>query len=958
MSDDDMFLSSPTPSPGSVGCLPSQSPSPYTPSAPTDYESQNINAEGNAMQTQEVVDTQTNAQNKVFRVRVEFLDDAGNNVAQTRYSEDREIVDILGSLIRSSEQHFKKFAVKKMCNSDLLQKDIQKTILHKLSADFSKFLSSDGCPLKDDKLFNSLTDFSKLDLNSVLLNCHSFSRELVNAFSILCFGKESFEEIVTLPDSKHIKQRLLAIMSISAISRSQRVNLYQRIIGEYLKLKNTSKQGLQLIHRLGLSMIPVTIRSDQDRIAEHFLKEVQCRKQEIELWARRREMLEQQMQVKQENIQCSTELNVRFTPDEFIPKMNDIGVIINTSLDGPEMVQSEPDNYVVSIMEEFGSVQGALDFHLDSRPPLIDVTFDNVDIGRVPNEFIVNENKDQSLHWTSSILVEDIVHGREIQETKVDRSLLVKLEEKLHVTKDEDEHLCNDYTLLVMNIIADNWPDLLPDIKKEHIPHQYSKEFEQAVPIWTGPLIFESENNLDGMKKVITNLIDVVCPVVENKQGKKVPIYPTTFSGDNKSEQCARSAQLALADDGNMRNQLAFIQGRHEMLHFCFMFIEVIFDVLADKNNLEEGASLSRLVQWLNPKLVNKHAKDDYYKFRDMLTDIYTALLGENLRHFFNVDDLEKDVTPDYVKHEINPRKKQTLIFELIRSFVIKTHEDFKNCKTSYEDVTPLPKFYPHQNYVRKSVKTVSNSTCVENKKANVKNDREKEVKELIKTKTKPDHKNNYAGAMLSLLGQFQLLIDSIKEGNGLNVFLIQKKVHKLIYSTGHKNYSCSLSSFKHIVMSHPIPQYSHRYLWNQFCGRAGKGNKMARDQREEHLNRFLKDGFRTLGVNLNAKNATRINNSADLGQTLVKKVIDFHNLDVPGQSHTRKDRKPIRKKISEIFRKEEVVKVLPGRKFRGPNPSKSASMGFDEVKYRVWHQSKEAELVKFSQFRELYQMD
>ena len=132
----------------------------------------------------------------------------------------------------------------------------------------------------------------------------------------------------------------------------------------------------------------------------------------------------------------------------------------------------------------------------------------------------------------------------------------------------------------------------------------------------------------------------------------------------------------------------------------------------------------------------------------------------------------------------------------------------------------------------------------------------------------------------------------------------------------------------------------------------------MARDQREEHLNRFLKDGFRTLGVNLNAKNATRINNSADLGQTLVKKVIDFHNLDVPGQSHTRKDRKPIRKKISEIFRKEEVVKVLPGRKFRGPNPSKSASMGFDEVKYRVWHQSKEAELVKFSQFRELYQMD
>ena len=127
MSDDDMFLSSPTPSPVSVGCLPSQSPSPYTPSAPTDYESQNIsnnNTEGNAMQTQEIIGTQTIEHNKVTRVRIEFLDDAGNNVAQTRYSDDREIVDILSSLIRSREPHLKMLAVKKMCNSDLLQKDI------------------------------------------------------------------------------------------------------------------------------------------------------------------------------------------------------------------------------------------------------------------------------------------------------------------------------------------------------------------------------------------------------------------------------------------------------------------------------------------------------------------------------------------------------------------------------------------------------------------------------------------------------------------------------------------------------------------------------------------------------------------------------------------------------------------------------------------------------------------
>ena len=200
-------------------------------------------------------------------------------------------------------------------------------------------------------------------------------------------------------------------------------------------------------------------------------------------------------------------------------------------------------------------------------------------------------------------------------------------------------------------------------------------------------------------------------------------------------------------------------------------------------------------------------------------------------------------------------------------------------------------------------------------------------------------------------------MIDSIKEGNGLNVFLIQKKMHKIVFSTGHKNYACSMSSFKNIVLEHPIPQYSHRYMWNQFCGRAGKGTKMARDQREEHLNRFLKDGFKTLGVNLNPTNATRINNSADLGQELVSKVANFHKLDSAGVSHTKKDRKPLRKKIAEVFKKEEVVKFVPGRKFKGPNPSRNVYIDFDEARYRVWHQAKEKELKNFSKFREAYQL-
>ena len=130
----------------------------------------------------------------------------------------------------------------------------------------------------------------------------------------------------------------------------------------------------------------------------------------------------------------------------------------------------------------------------------------------------------------------------------------------------------------------------------------------------------------------------------------------------------------------------------------------------------------------------------------------------------------------------------------------------------------------------------------------------------------------------------------------------------------------------------------------------------MARDQREEHLNRFLKDGFKTLGVNLNPTNARRINNSADLGQSLVAKVSDFHRLDKAGKTHIKKDRKPIIKKISDMFRKEEVVTFKPGRKFKVVSPSRNVFDSFDEVKYRVWHQSKENELLKFGKYKATYQ--
>ena len=123
----------------------------------------------------------------------------------------------------------------------------------------------------------------------------------------------------------------------------------------------------------------------------------------------------------------------------------------------------------------------------------------------------------------------------------------------------------------------------------------------------------------------------------------------------------------------------------------------------------------------------------------------------------------------------------------------------------------------------------------------------------------------------------------------------------------------------------------------------------MPQDQREEHLNRFLKDSFKSVGVNLDEANATRINNSCDLSMKLEQQIVKFHQLDEAGKGHTKRDRSKQIETLSILFKNEKVAEVNPGRAFSGPNVSRNVHDQFDEAQYRAWHNRKDKEMNKFS---------
>ena len=52
---------------------------------------------------------------------------------------------------------------------------------------------------------------------------------------------------------------------------------------------------------------------------------------------------------------------------------------------------------------KYGSAKEALEVHLDNCPAAFTVSYDNIDMGRTPNEFLGDAAVDQSLHWCGGV---------------------------------------------------------------------------------------------------------------------------------------------------------------------------------------------------------------------------------------------------------------------------------------------------------------------------------------------------------------------------------------------------------------------------------------------------------------------------------------------------------------------------------------------------------------------------
>ena len=128
-------------------------------------------------------------------------------------------------------------------------------------------------------------------------------------------------------------------------------------------------------------------------------------------------------------------------------------------------------------------------------------------------------------------------------------------------------------------------------------------------------------------------------------------------------------------------------------MHMYFVLVDLIQDTFCDKNNLEEASSLARMIQALNPKLLNRKGKEDFYAFRSVYKDIYVAVLSEFLCNYLGVPDLNSDCTPEWIRKVSNKDDRLVALEEVFRSFIIQTHSDFETCSKKSGQKEELPLF-------------------------------------------------------------------------------------------------------------------------------------------------------------------------------------------------------------------------------------------------------------------------
>ncbi|XP_066916660.1 uncharacterized protein [Clytia hemisphaerica] len=284
---------------------------------------------------------------------------------------------------------------------------------------------------------------------------------------------------------------------------------------------------------------------------------------------------------------------------------------------------------------------------------------------------------------------------------------------------------------------------------------------------------------------------------------------------------------------------------------------------------------------------------------------------------YFNMKNYGDDPVPNDIKETQDEEKKFNWLYghveNIIKKYVVTYQADQSalNPKSTNRRIFRCHKkdckfLYTHKKARNKHEKQVHGYTRKRKDKLSTKR---MDCDVLNKT----DHKLAYQKALFTMNMLLKNIHDCIREGDGERLLESYKFALLYLKHYNHTKYSFGLLKLFTEIEYHPDRALG--LIWGRFVNTKGyAGHNISMDLHLEHLNGYLKEGFRALRSNLNQSNADRVaktlNNVKDLIQNTEKSL----KAQAPRKSHTVPSFYEDVKKLAEELVKADSMKEIPDR--------------------------------------------
>eukprot|EP00794_Sanderia_malayensis_P002297 gene2297-2644_t len=496
------------------------------------------------------------------------------------------------------------------------------------------------------------------------------------------------------------------------------------------------------------------------------------------------------------------------------------------------------------------------------------IVFDNID-HRTEVRCMSQENQNTDEHWVSVMVTDNRISGNHLSNKRPPPDAILKMDIGLCLPdgKDHSKQIEN-YGYLVSRIVASKikcW-QFLNDCTIKHIPHKYSTKTKEATKTQFVGLIYENENEAQGMQKVLQELHQKFVPYSSDAGERQ--FSQQAIVGDQLSVERGVNTLLQLANGFTQSERLEGIHFEIADFHGGMKFLQYGYDKFYGTKSAADKCTLYNDRLCINRRNVTTDVSRKFEACkRFFLLEIEARVVAAVLQ-LLEIGSITDEPSNERLPLELleaSSSEKATFLHNLTSKVV-----DMVVQKSNHAEM--MLKKIEYENWLQQNNKMTDDGkykcrhpSCNKvfqydgTRRVNHEKMHGLHKSVIIEETPKRDDMFSYQVAFVEYGLLLYNFFDAVAEADGDRLLRCWKFFLLHMRSDGARSRKYALEALYLICQVEAIlsPRDAHRLLWNRsHKSKCKLGGNVALDLTMEHYNNLLKSILRHLGPNSTNKSA------------------------------------------------------------------------------------------------------